>query len=89
MWSWGLAEAPAGILHYLMHPWVMSTQKLADAGFTAEHGNGEILKDAAGRAASYVRFGRRRVTKKELVTAATGVGVVGALAAVRSARSRD
>jgi nucleoside-diphosphate-sugar epimerase len=88
MWSLGLAEAPAGMLHYLMHPWVVSTQKLTEAGFTAKHGNAELLKEAAARASLYVRFGHRRLKKKELATAAAGVGVVGALAALRSARSR-
>jgi nucleoside-diphosphate-sugar epimerase len=89
MWSWGLAEAPAGMLHYVMHPWVVSTEKFSAAGFTPARTNVEILESAVERTAPFVRFGKRRIRKKELATAAAGVGVVGALAAVKSARSRS
>jgi hypothetical protein len=26
LWRAGLADAPAGILHYVMHPWVLSAE---------------------------------------------------------------
>jgi nucleoside-diphosphate-sugar epimerase len=89
LWSWGLAEAPAGMIHYVMHPWVVSNKKLTDAGFTCRHGNEEALRDTAERAAAFVRFGRRRVKKRDLAAAAAGLGVVSAVAAARSARSHD
>ena len=89
MWSWGLAEAPAGMLHYLMHPWVVAADKLREAGFSPVHSNARTLEETVTGVAGYVRLGRRRVGKRELATAAAGVGVAGALALARSARSRD
>jgi UDP-glucose 4-epimerase len=89
LWSWGLAEAPAGMLHYVMHPWVMSTKKLTDAGFLCRYTNEQALADTVAAVAGFVRLGRKRVSKKNLAAAAAGVGVLSALAAGRSARSRD
>jgi nucleoside-diphosphate-sugar epimerase len=89
LWSWGLAEAPAGMLHYLMHPWVVSTDKLATAGFTCERSNADALHEAAKRVEGYVRLGRRRFKKRGVaVTTAAGIGMLGTLAALRSTRAR-
>lgn len=89
LWSWGLAEAPPGMLHYVMHPWVVSTKKLSDAGFTCRYGNEEALKQAVERAAGFVRLGRKRLKKREVAATAAGVGLVSALVAARSRRSHD
>jgi UDP-glucose 4-epimerase len=89
LWSWGLAEAPAGMLHYVMHPWVVSTKKLTDAGFTCRYDSELALRETAERAAGFVRLGRKRLKKRELAAAAAGVGLLSAAVAARSARSRD
>lgn len=89
LWNWGLAEAPAGMLHYVMHPWVVSTEKLTKAGFIPTHDNASILRETAALSAGYIRLGRKRVKRKELAAAAAGLGLVSAVAVARGARSRN
>lgn len=87
LWSMGLAESPAGLLHYVMYPWVVSTQKLSAAGFTARHGSEEALRETLERTSDFVRFGRNRLERRHLMTAtAAGVGLAGAALAARRAR---
>ena len=87
MWSLGLAEAPAGMLHYVMHPWVGAVDKLTAAGFEARRSNAEVLTEAVEAGRGFVRLGRRRVRRAHLAQgAAAGLGLA---AAVAVARSRD
>ncbi|MFN2390199.1 MAG: NAD-dependent epimerase/dehydratase family protein [Actinomycetota bacterium] len=89
MWSLGLAEVPAGMLHYVMHPWVVSTEKLAAAGFTARRSNRDALEAAIGVARQHVRIGRRRVRRTDLRRAAAAtVGIGGGLVGMGIARRR-
>ena len=88
MWDWGLAEAPAGMLHYVMHPWVVSTEKLRSAGFRTTYDSAEILRTTLERLRPYVRLGPKRVRKSGVALGAAGIGLAGAAAAVRSARAR-
>lgn len=90
LWSLGVAEAPAGILHYLMHPWVVSTQKLSEAGFTARRSNLETFTETVEASRGRVRIGHRRVRQGDLVKgAAAGAGLAGALVAARLWRRRS
>ena len=90
MWSRGLAEAPAGMLHYVMHPWVMSVEKLAQAGFRCSRTGREALEATVEGSRDYVRLGRNRMTRTTMAAgAAAGAGMVGTLALLRSARSRS
>lgn len=90
LWSLGLAEAPAGMLHYVMHPWIVSTGKLREAGFTCTHSNLETFLAAAESAKLHVRIGRSRVKRSDLLRGAvTGLGVAGAVAATRFVRRRS
>lgn len=90
LWSIGLAEAPAGMLHYVMHPWIVSTEKLSAAGFTCKHSNLDSFLAAAEHAKLHVRIGRSRVKRANLVRGAvTGLGVAGAIAATRLVRRRS
>jgi nucleoside-diphosphate-sugar epimerase len=89
MWSFGVAEAPAGMLHYVMHPWVVSIDKLEAAGFTPERSNLETFKEVAERAHGHVRVGGARVRRSKVAKfAVAGAGVAGAVAAVRAVRAR-
>lgn len=89
LWSLGLAEAPAGMLHYVMHPWVASTDKLAEAGFTASHSNEETLAETLEAVGDAIRLGRNRVPRQRLVrSAAAGAGLAGAALAARRYRRR-
>lgn len=87
MWTMGLSESPAGALHYVMHPWVLATEKLAAAGFRAKHTNLDIFTDAVERSAGHVRIGERRVKRGDITKAAVaGLGIVGALVTLRTAK---
>lgn len=87
LWDMGLAEAPAGILHYVMHPWVLSTGKLSAAGFKCEYSNLDALSQAVAAAGGNVRMGPLRMTRGQVRTGvAAGVGVAGGLVALRRIR---
>ncbi|HZA20058.1 MAG TPA: NAD-dependent epimerase/dehydratase family protein [Actinomycetota bacterium] len=89
MWDWGLAEAPAGMLHYVMYPWVMSPARLNAAGFTCSRSSLQALQETATIAREHVRLGRSRVRRGDLVKGATaGLGLVGAAVSLRAARRR-
>jgi nucleoside-diphosphate-sugar epimerase len=89
LWGLGLAEAPAGMLHYVMHPWVVSTQKLSEAGFKCEHSNLDALEATIEHTRRQVRLGTTRFKKDKLLTGALlGVGVVGGLAVLGGMRRR-
>lgn len=89
LWSLGLAEAPAGMLHYVMHPWVVTTDKLSAAGFTAKYSNREAFTAGVEVSRGHVRVGRRRVRRKDLTRGAAGVvGLFGAAAAAVALRRR-
>jgi NAD dependent epimerase/dehydratase family enzyme len=87
MWAMKLAEAPSGMLHYVMHPWVVSPKKLQDAGFTFSHSARETFVDAAARASSFVRLGRKRVDRAKMTRGAlAGAGALAALVTLRTAK---
>jgi nucleoside-diphosphate-sugar epimerase len=89
MWALGLAEAPAGMLHYVMHPWVVSTEKLTGTGFTCKYSNRETFIAAAEKARGRIRLGDRSFRRGDLARgAALGAGVAAALFATRRARRR-
>jgi nucleoside-diphosphate-sugar epimerase len=82
----GLAGAPAGMLHYVMHAWVLSADKLGDRGFVCERSNAETLKEALAEMRPFVRIGGSRVRRSTLRRGATALGIVlaaGGMAAVR------
>jgi UDP-glucose 4-epimerase len=89
MWSSGMSEAPAGMLHYVMHPWVVSTDKLTAAGFTCAKTNAQALQETVERTQDYVRLGRNRLSKASVaVGTAAGLGLVGTAVALRSSRAK-
>jgi len=89
MWTMKLAEAPSGMLHYVMYRWVLSSKKLQDAGFTFTHTSRDVFTETVGRLSAYVRFGRTRVKRKDLTKGlAAGAGVIGALVSLRTAKKR-
>jgi UDP-glucose 4-epimerase len=89
LWALGLAEVPAGYLHYAMHPWVVSGDKLAAAGFTCDRAPAETLRATVESARPHVRIGSRRVRRGHLLKgAAAGAGLVGAAGAALVLRGR-
>jgi nucleoside-diphosphate-sugar epimerase len=90
LWTLGVSEAPAGMIHYVMHPWVVSVDRLAEAGFVCSHTSIEAVTETIERARAYLRFGRKRIKRSSFTRgAAASLGLVGAAAAVRAARRRS
>jgi UDP-glucose 4-epimerase len=89
MWDIGLGEAPAGMLHYVMHPWVISPDKLAAEGFVCSRTSLETYAEVAESVAPFVRLGKARIRRDRVARGAlTGLGLAGAAAAFRGARRR-
>ena len=88
----GVLPAPASELHYLAHPWVVSSQRLRAAGWEPTWSNASALRahlDALGDRAGR---GLPRLQRKDATRAAAGatVALVGtvAIARARAARRR-
>lgn len=89
LWAMGLAEAPAGMLHYVMHPWVVSVDKLAQAGFICERSNAATLAEAVEHMRGYIRLGKARVRRSDVVRgAAAGAGVAAGITLYGAVRRR-
>ena len=88
LWGVGLAEAPAGLLHYVMHPWVVSTAKLSEAGFTPSRSNLDTFSETADRVRGRVRVGNRSLRKDGLMASAAAAGLLGAVLTTRRVRRR-
>ena len=90
LWSLGLAEAPAGLLHYVMHPWVLSPAKLQGAGFTCVRSSREALEETVAAGEGMIRLGRHRMKVGDLRRgAAAGLGLMGVATAYRRIRRRS
>jgi hypothetical protein len=84
----GLAEAPAGMLHYVMHPWVVSGEKLKQAGFVCQHSTVDTFREVATRVKGRIRVGHRSLRRDQLVVGAAAAGLLGAVFATRRVRRR-
>lgn len=87
----GVTPAPASELHYVTHPWAVSSERLRAAGWRPEYDNATafeaLLDEGAGRhAVASRRIGRRETAT--LGAAGATVAVLGTAAAVRRARRR-
>lgn len=72
--AWGshLAAAPAGGLHYLMHPWVVDTRTLRDAGWRPRFTNREVLEGFAAAHHGHLAVGALRTSRRALAAAGLG-----------------
>jgi nucleoside-diphosphate-sugar epimerase len=87
----GVTLAPASELHYVTHPWVVSSQRLRAAGWRPSFDNAmaleAVLEEVSGRhAVASRRIGRRETAT--LGAAGATVAVLGTAAVVRRARRR-
>lgn len=82
LWRFGFAEGPPGALHYLMHPWVMSVERLIGAGWRPRHTNREALRELHEDHKGYmtVRRGRRIAKRHVKLGAGLGGGLLTGLA---------
>ncbi|HWL64461.1 MAG TPA: hypothetical protein VNP73_00655, partial [Actinomycetota bacterium] len=83
LWSLGMAEAPAGMLHYVMHPWVVSAEKLKSTGFVCTYSSEETFRQVIERLQGRIRIGNRSVPKNQVAATAAAAGLVGAFFATR------
>jgi hypothetical protein len=44
-WRAGLGDVPPGVVPYLMHPWVVSNERLRALGWAPRHTNEEAIVD--------------------------------------------
>jgi nucleoside-diphosphate-sugar epimerase len=88
LWSIGLAEAPAGILHYVMHPWVVSPARLEEAGVECAKSNSDTLTEAVEHMEGYVRLGRSRIRRKSLARGAVAGSALAVALALYGATRR-
>ncbi|MDP8961023.1 MAG: NAD-dependent epimerase/dehydratase family protein [Actinomycetota bacterium] len=88
LWRFGFAEGPPGALHYLMHPWVMSVERLLQTGWRPRHTNREALRELYENHKGYVLVRRgRRIPKRGLrLGAGLGGGLLAGLALRRLTR---
>ena len=84
MWRLKVAEAPAGQLHHVMHPTVVSVERLLLAGWRPQFTNREALTEMVQAHRPYVNLGAVRARKRDVRIAA---GVLAGLAGVVMARS--
>jgi nucleoside-diphosphate-sugar epimerase len=89
LWSLGLSEVPAGMLHYLMHPWVLSSRKLQSAGFVCLKSSEDVFAETVERLNPYVRVGGNRLSRRGLrFGAAAGAAAITGLALLGGAARR-
>ncbi len=77
LWKLGLGLFPPGALHYLMHPFVMSVDRMMATGWRPQHTNRETLRQLAAEHTPYVTLHRNvRVRRRDVKI---GAGVAGGL----------
>lgn len=87
----GVTPAPASELHYVMNPWVVSSERLHAAGWRPEHDNATALEALLDEVAGRHAVASRRIGRRETATlgaAGATVAVLGTAAVVRRARRR-
>jgi hypothetical protein len=78
------------MMHYTMHPWLVSPDKLAAEGFACARTTRQSLDDVLPRISGYTRIGTKRLNRGGIVRgAAAGAGIVGAGLVWRAARRRQ
>lgn len=90
LWELGLGYAPPGQLHYLMHPWVLSVDKLLATGWRPRHSNRDALAALVAEHADWLRVPGLRLRRSMLRggVAATGAALGAALLLLRVWRHR-
>ena len=84
----GVTPAPATELRYVVYPWVVDCAALRAAGWRPSYGNAEALSVLLASRAGHHAVAGRRITRKEVLTAAGAAGataaVIGTAAIVRA-----
>ena len=86
-WRAGVSGSPPGELHYLMHPWVISNERLRSHGWAPAHTNADTLRETLEAHRAWVSLGRARMRKGDVARgAAATIGAVGAMALLKRSR---
>jgi nucleoside-diphosphate-sugar epimerase len=87
----GVLSTPAGELAYVVHPWVVDSQRLRAAGWQPEHHNETCLDELMDSIRNRRAGSSRRVDRREAAMGAAGaaVALLGTAAVLRQARSRQ
>jgi nucleoside-diphosphate-sugar epimerase len=88
LWDLGIGEAPPGQVHYLMHPWVLSVDKLVATGWRPKHSNRDALVETVEEHADWLAVAGVRVRRSMLRggVAIAGAAVAGLLVLARIRR---
>jgi nucleoside-diphosphate-sugar epimerase len=85
----GVIPAPAGDLQYVVHPWVVSSRRLREAGWLPAYDNPTVLGLLLEQVSGNHALAARRVGKRDAtIGAGAAVAVVGTAALVRIARRK-
>lgn len=66
LWQLGVGHAPAGQVHYLMHPWVMSVDELRATGWQPRYSNRDALAELVEEHADHLTLGPLRTTRSRV-----------------------
>lgn len=88
LWALGISELSAGAVHYVMHPVVVSTERLHERGWAPTYSNREIVREFSASHRAYLTVGRVRLRRRHLALAAlASVGLLaGAVLGFRARR---
>jgi nucleoside-diphosphate-sugar epimerase len=85
----GVIPAPASDLQYVVHPWVVSSDRLRAAGWKPTYDNPTALGLLLEQVSGHHAVGARRIGKRDAtIGAGAAVAVVGTAALVRIARKK-
>jgi nucleoside-diphosphate-sugar epimerase len=87
----GLLPTPASDLAYVLYPWVVSAQRLTEAGWAPVHDNESCLRELLEQVRGHHAVAARRLDRKDAALGAAGaaVALVGTAAIVRRRRRRE
>lgn len=85
----GVVPSPASDLQYVVHPWVVSSRRLREAGWLPSYDNATVLGLLLEQVSGHHAIAARRVGKRDAtIGAGAAVAVVGTAALVRIARRK-
>lgn len=81
--AFGLSELPVGAVHYVMHPWVTSVDRLVATGWRPRHSNRDAAVVLARDLGDRLVLGPVRTSRREVRRAAVvGAGLAGGVLAL-------
>lgn len=74
-WRWRLVDYPPGAIPYVMHPWVLSVDRLLGTGWRPRHSNREALATLVEEHTRYLALAGMRTTRQRLRAVGAGVAL--------------